>query len=100
MTMLPPPQYDHPPAIPVIEKVLTHGEVQKYCTAWLGHTPFDGGYYGGCAGTVTGQWDGPLFVAWMGGVPVFWAPPNGPKCFVNIVDTMPLGVKRDDIVRH
>ncbi len=27
--LLPPPQYDHPPSIPVIEKVLTHAEIQK-----------------------------------------------------------------------
>ena len=99
--LLPPPQYDHPPSIPVIEKVLTHAEIQKICTRGLPMLPA-GKYYGGCTVvTKTGtRWDGPQFIAFMGDVQVFWAPPNGRKCFVNIVDTMPEGVKRSDVVRH
>jgi hypothetical protein len=54
MTMLPPPYYDHPPTIPVIEHVLTSDRVDAICQAR--HTPgADGrapppGYrFSGCA---------------------------------------------------
>src|ERR1700730_6918870 len=30
-TLLPPPQYDHPPQIPVIEKVVPWNELQRLC---------------------------------------------------------------------
>ena len=30
--LLPPPQYDHPPQIPVIEHVLPYDEVERICT--------------------------------------------------------------------
>ena len=31
MTMLPPPQFDHPPDIPVIEHILTSDAVNRIC---------------------------------------------------------------------
>lgn len=31
MTIVPPPQYDHPPQVPVIEHVLKFGELARYC---------------------------------------------------------------------
>lgn len=30
-TLLPPPQYDHPPTIPVIERVVQWDELQPFC---------------------------------------------------------------------
>ena len=49
MTMLPPPQFDHPPSIPVVEHVLTRGEVHKFCVDWgLGSLPPPGTWLG-CA---------------------------------------------------
>jgi hypothetical protein len=46
---LPPPQYDHPPTIPVIEHVLSVKEVTKICAEWLGPPPLPHGSWWGCA---------------------------------------------------
>jgi hypothetical protein len=87
-SLLPPPQYDHPPAMPVLAYVLTEAEIQRVCTAIAG-APERGKVLGGCAGTIASpRWVGPQFIAMMGGVPVYWTPPNGPKCWVNIADNI------------
>lgn len=33
MTLIPPPQYDVPPAVPIIERVLPFAELQRMCRA-------------------------------------------------------------------
>jgi len=52
-TLLPPPQYDHPPTIPVIEQVMQWNELQKSpCRAWFDRAGFSnasGQGGGGCA---------------------------------------------------
>jgi hypothetical protein len=54
MTMLPPPQFDHPPSIPVIEQVLTADRVDAICQArhalgMDGPAPPSGYRFSGCA---------------------------------------------------
>jgi hypothetical protein len=50
-SVLPPPQYDFPPKMPVIERVLTHNDLQWACgqvsPGSLSLLP--GQYYGGCS---------------------------------------------------
>ena len=46
MTMLPPPQYDVPPSIPVIEHVMTYGQLQSWCDFLVKLEP--GRFFRGC----------------------------------------------------
>jgi hypothetical protein len=48
MTAIPPPQYDHPPSIPVIEKVLSYDAVQAICPKIYGVALMPGQHYNGC----------------------------------------------------
>jgi hypothetical protein len=50
---LPPVQYDFQPNIPVIEKIVTFDEVQKYCTGALILVP--GQYFVGCSKVIDGK---------------------------------------------
>lgn len=34
MTLIPPPQYDVPPAVPVIERVVPYDEAWRVCSDW------------------------------------------------------------------
>jgi hypothetical protein len=82
MTLLPPPQYDHPPSIPVLVYVFSQAKIDKFC----GALPFPQ-RRGGCAGSIVPpQRDEPFYLATMGGSPVYWTPAPGPKCVVKIVD--------------
>jgi hypothetical protein len=48
-TLLPPPQYDVPPPMPVIEKIMGWDELQKFCTQKTGRILIPGQYILGCA---------------------------------------------------
>jgi len=50
MTLLPPPQYDVPPPISVIETVMTAAEVNYWCNKAAGY-----GRWNGCAVTRNGN---------------------------------------------
>jgi hypothetical protein len=81
MPLMPPAQYDHLPRTPVLEYVMSESEIQKRCIEWTRQPPEADMHYGGCASSAfVGRWLGPLYLAMMGGVPVFWTPPNGKKC--------------------
>jgi hypothetical protein len=47
-TILPPPKYDVPPPMPVIEHVLSHDEVQRICNAKTGMVLSPPQFWAGC----------------------------------------------------
>ena len=47
--LLPPPLYDYPPTIPVIERVLKHDELQWVCSHTTPLSLPPGQYYSGCS---------------------------------------------------
>ncbi len=53
-TLLPPPQYDHPPTIPVIDRVLSHDEVQRLCPRVAGMAIAPGQFFTGCSQIING----------------------------------------------
>ncbi|SRR6266481_2343321 len=60
MTMLPPPQYDHPPSIAVIEHVMTFDRVNRQCQANHalgrdGRPPPPSYRFNGCAHIIAGS---------------------------------------------
>jgi len=47
--LLPPPQYDFPPPMPVIERVLSYGEVNRLCAPIVGQELSQGANWWGCS---------------------------------------------------
>lgn len=45
----PPPQYDIPPKVPVIERIISWDEVQKLCAARAGRVMVPGQFIYGCS---------------------------------------------------
>jgi hypothetical protein len=48
--LLPPPEFDKPPPMPVIEQVLSWDEVQALCSRNTGQILMPGQFFGGCSG--------------------------------------------------
>jgi hypothetical protein len=49
MTMIPPAQYEHPPSIPVVERVMSWDDVSKLCANLTGRILIPGEHIHGCA---------------------------------------------------
>lgn len=48
-TALPPPKYDVPPSIPVIERIVSFDEVQRICNKVVQQILVPGQHWNGCA---------------------------------------------------
>lgn len=74
MTLLPPAQYDHPPAVPVVEHVLPFEVLQQWCgsfpkvggTRGMGRPPA-GQYFNGCSSTLVVEGKPMCFVWYLPG---------------------------------
>jgi hypothetical protein len=53
--MLPPTQYDHPPSIPVIDKVMSRDEVTALCSAKAHRALAPGEWFNGCSAIIAGK---------------------------------------------
>lgn len=49
MTLIPPPQYDFPPTIPVIERIMGWDEVSAFCAPLAGRALIPGEHINGCS---------------------------------------------------
>jgi len=54
MTFVPPPEYDVPPSIPVIEKIMNLDEVSALCAAKMNRALLPGQWIQGCTRVVNG----------------------------------------------
>ena len=55
MILFPPPQYDVPPPMPVIDNIMGWDELQKWCPQVTGRVLIQGQFFYGCAKMIDGK---------------------------------------------